>query len=112
MSHSVAFSPEALAQLDALEDYIRDTGSPLVAARFIDNLVSYCESLSLFPLRGTRRDDLLPTLRITHYRHTTVIAFMAGPETETVSILGGVYGGQNYAALLQNGEEQPPPGDA
>lgn len=91
-----------MAQLDALEDYISDAGSPLVAARFIDNVINYCENLSLFPLRGTRRDDLLPTLRITHYRHTTVIAFMVDSQAEAVSILGVFYGGQNYAALIQD----------
>ena len=52
MSYTVAFSPEALAQLDALEDYISDAGSPVVAARFIDNLIRYCENLCLFPSRG------------------------------------------------------------
>ncbi|WP_439862905.1 type II toxin-antitoxin system RelE/ParE family toxin [Pseudomonas antarctica] len=102
MSYSVAFSPEALAQLDALEGYISDTASPGVAARFVDSIISYCESLSLFPLRGTRRDDLLPTLRITHYRRTTSIAFMADPITETVWVVGVFYGGQNYAAFLHN----------
>ncbi|MEO8488561.1 type II toxin-antitoxin system RelE/ParE family toxin [Pseudomonas sp.] len=40
MSYSVAFSPEALAQLDALEDYISDTGSPGAAARFVDSIIS------------------------------------------------------------------------
>lgn len=88
MSYAVAFSPEALAQLDALEDYISDAGSPVVAARFIDNLIRYCENLCLFPLRGSRRDDLLSHLRITHYRRTTVIAFMVDSDNETVSILG------------------------
>ena len=34
MSHSVAFSPEAVTQLDDLEDYISDASSPVVAARF------------------------------------------------------------------------------
>lgn len=101
MSYSVVFSPEVLTQLDALEDYICDAGSPLVATRFIDNLVSYCESLGLFPLRGTRRDDLLTGLRITHYRRSTIIAFRMRPDCETVSIVGVFYGGQNYTALFQ-----------
>ena len=102
MSHSVAFSPEAVTQLDDLEDYISDASSPLVAAHFIDNVISYCESLSLFPLRGTCRDDLLPTLRITHFRHTTVIAFTVDSQTKAVSILGVFYGGKNYAAFIEN----------
>jgi len=104
VSYSVVFSPEVLAQLDALEDYISDVGSPPVAARFIDNLVSYCESLALFPLRGTRRDDLLKDLRITHYRRTTVIAFVVNAASETVSILGLYYGSQDYLASLECSE--------
>ena len=105
MSYAVAFSPEALAQLDALEDYISDAGSPVVDARFIDNLIRYCENLCLFPLRGTRRDDLLSHLRFTHYRRTTVIAFMVDSDNETVSILGLFYGGQDYTAWLQSDGE-------
>ncbi|BDB18363.1 hypothetical protein cym2001_17280 [Pseudomonas sp. CYM-20-01] len=101
MKYSVTFSPEALTQLDALEDYISDTGSPLVAARFVDNLVTCCENLTMFPLHGTRRDDVLPGLRITHYRHSTVIAFRVDARARRVSILGIFYGGQDYAVLSQ-----------
>ncbi|MBD8558779.1 type II toxin-antitoxin system RelE/ParE family toxin [Pseudomonas lactis] len=108
MSYSVVFSPEVLAQLDALEDYISDVGSPPVAARFIDNLVSYCESLALFPLRGVRRDDLLKDLRITHYRRSTIIAFRVRPDFKTVSIVGMFYGGQDYTAWLHAGENEHP----
>ena len=102
MSYTVAFAPEALAQLDALEGDISETESPVVAARFVDNIISYCDSLSVFPLRGKCRNDLLPALRITHYRHTTAIAFSVAAETEAVSILGVFYGGQDYAAQFQN----------
>ncbi|NWE76382.1 type II toxin-antitoxin system RelE/ParE family toxin [Pseudomonas yamanorum] len=101
MSYTVAFSPRAVAQLDELEDYISQTGSPAVAARYVDAIITYCENLSLFPLRGISRDDLLPTLRTTHYRHATIIAFTVDAMTETVSVLGVFYGGQDYAALLQ-----------
>lgn len=102
MSYSVAFAPKALTQLEALEDYISKTEAPDVAARFVDNIISYCDSLSVSPLRGKCRNDLLPALRIIHYRHTTAIAFSRAAETETVSILGVFYGGQDYAAQFQN----------
>lgn len=105
MSYSVAFSPEALVQLDALEDYISTNRDPLIAARFVDNIISYCESLCVFPLRGTRRDELLPHLRTTHFRQTTVIAFTVDSQAQAVSILGVFYGGQDYTALLQNDED-------
>lgn len=104
MSYTVAFSPKAVAQLEELEDYITQAGSPIVAARYVDAIITYCENLSLFLQRGTSREDLLPTLRTTHYRHATIIAFTADADTETVSILGVFYGGQDYAALLQDND--------
>lgn len=102
MSYTVVFAPEALDQLDALEDFIANAGSPVVAARYTDAIVAYCESLATFPLRGVRRDDLMPGLRVTNYRRSAVIAFIANTDTETVSILGVFYGGQDYAAVLQD----------
>ncbi|AZE93581.1 hypothetical protein C4J95_1459 [Pseudomonas orientalis] len=95
----MVFAPQALAHLDALEDFISDAASAAVAARFVDRLISHCESFSLFPFRGTRRDDLLTDLRITHYRRSTVIAFTVNTAGKTVSILGVFYGGQSYAGL-------------
>ena len=104
MSYTVAFSPKAVAQLEELEDYITQAGSPIVAARYVDAIITYCENLSLFPQRGTSREDLLPTLRTTHYRHAAIIAFTVDADTETVSILGVFYGGQDHAALLQDND--------
>lgn len=60
MSYAVRFAPEALDQLEAIEDYIAQAGSPLAAARYVDAIVVHCESLATFPQRGIRRDDLLP----------------------------------------------------
>ncbi|WP_421526276.1 type II toxin-antitoxin system RelE/ParE family toxin [Pseudomonas yamanorum] len=101
MTYTVAFSPKAVTQLEELEDYITQAGSPVIAARYVDAIITYCENLSLFPLRGISREDVLPILRTTHW-HTTIIAFTVDADTETVSILGVFYGGQDYAALLQD----------
>lgn len=56
MSYAVVFSPEALKRLDTIEQYIADNASPLVAARYVDAIVTFCQSLTTFPERGTRRD--------------------------------------------------------
>lgn len=101
----VQFAPEALDRLDAIEDYIAHAGSPTVAVRYVDAIVAYRESLTTFPERGTRRDDLLPGLRITNYRRNAVIAFMVDPNAETVTILGVFYGGRDYEAALQDDAE-------
>jgi plasmid stabilization system protein ParE len=51
-----------------------------------------------FAVRGVARDDLLPGLRITHFRNRTIIAYLLG--SEVVSIVGVFYGGQDYEAAL------------
>lgn len=60
MSHRVIFSPETQDQLVELFDYVAQAASPDTAARY----TQACESLCTFPLRGTRRDDVRPGLRI------------------------------------------------
>ena len=100
MSHRVVFTPEALDQLAALYQYIAVAASPAIALRYTDAIVSYCESLSIFPHRGTVRDDVRMGLRVTHYRKRAVIAFAV--ETEWVYIVGVFYGGQDYEVRLSN----------
>jgi plasmid stabilization system protein ParE len=106
MSHRVVFSPEAGEQLAALYDYIAVAASPAIAARYTEAIVSYCESLSTFPYRGTLRDDVRPGLRITHYKKRAVIAFDVS--ADQVSIIGIFYGGQDYETILQDDSEDSP----
>lgn len=100
MAYTVVFTPEAEAQLIELYGYIAAEASPETSARFTDGIVTYCESLSSFPVRGTRRDDVRPGLRITSYRKRVVIAFAV--DADQVQIIGIFYGGQNYEAILQD----------
>lgn len=100
MSHRVVFSPEAQEQLAQLYRYIAEAASPDIAAQYTEAIVSYCESLRTFPLRGTQRDDVRPGLRITNYKKRTVIAFDVG--AEVVSIIGIFYGGQDYESILHD----------
>jgi len=103
MSYRVAFSPEAEEQLAALYGHIAAAASPGIAARYTEALVSHCESLSTFPIRGIQRDDIRPRLRITHYKKRAVIAFDV--DADQVSIIGVYYGGQDYKTLLQDDSE-------
>jgi toxin ParE1/3/4 len=61
-------------------------------------LSQLCEKLSTFPMRGAKRDDLRPGLRVTNYRRRVAIAFFV--EAEQVNIVGIFYGGRNYEAML------------
>ena len=97
---SVVFAPEAEDNLVSIYDYIAEYGSPVVASRYTDAIVSYCESLATLPHRGTKRDDIRPGLRITNYKRRAVIAFEVDDTSRTVSILGVFYGGRDYEAIL------------
>lgn len=99
----VVFSPEAQEQLELLYLYIAEAAAPVTATRYTEAIISYCEGLCTFPLRGTMRDDVRPGLRITNYKKRTVIAFWV--DNNTVSIIGIFYGGQDYETILQ--EESP-----
>lgn len=98
MPYQVIFSPEALEQIASLYRYIAEAASPNVAERYTSAIVTYCEGLNSFPLRGASRDDIRPGLRTTNYKGRTVIAFDV---SETwVSIIGIFYGGQDYESAL------------
>ena len=94
----VLFSPQAEAQLLALFSQIALAASPEIAARYTDAIVAQCESLSTFPQRGTRRDDLYPGLRVFGFRKRVSIAFKV--EDDLVMIAGIFYGGQDLEAIL------------
>ncbi|MDO8263591.1 MAG: type II toxin-antitoxin system RelE/ParE family toxin [Gallionella sp.] len=98
--YTVIFTPEAQEQLAALYRYIAVVASPEIADRYTNAIVTYCEGLHTFPLRGTCRDDIRPGLRITHYKKRAVIAFEV--DAELVTIIGVFYGGQDYETDLQS----------
>lgn len=97
--YSVIFTPEARDQLVSLYQFISVAASPEVAERYTNAIVTYCESLHSFPLRGTCRDDVRVGLRITNYKKRAVIAFAVNENQ--VSIIGIYYGGQDYESALQ-----------
>jgi len=103
VNYRIVFAPEAEEQLAALYRYIASGSSTDIADRFTEAIVQFCESLSTFPQRGNKRDDVRPGLRVTHYRKRVVIAFVV--DAGLVSILGVFYGGQDYETNLQDEAE-------
>jgi toxin ParE1/3/4 len=103
MTWRIQFAPEALAQLIDLEQRIADAGAPVTGARYVDAIVDYCMKLQTFPERGVARDDLMPGLRIMHFRKRAIIAYLT--DDATVSIVGVFYGGQDYESALSPDED-------
>jgi len=103
LAYRVVFAPEAQAQLASIYSYIAGEAGPSVALAFTTAIVDYCEGFTVFPKRGTRRDDLRRGLRTIGFRRRVTIAFAI--EDETVSIVGIFFGGQDVeAALRREGE--------
>jgi len=99
-TYSVVFTPEAEEQLARLYHYIADHGSPKIAERYTSAIIGYCEGMRTVPHRGTRRDDIRPGLRITHYKGRAIIAFAV--EAEQISIIWVFYGGRDYEEALRS----------
>lgn len=74
MDHRIEFSPEALGDLIDLYDFIAERDGEERAIGYIDRIEECCRSLSVFPNRGTARDDLRPGLRILGFERRAVIA--------------------------------------
>ena len=101
--YTVVFTPRAERQLDNLYAYIADHSGEVRADSFVSGIVADCLSLSTFPERGTKRDDVRPNLRTMGYARRVTIAFSVDEATETVAIHGVFYGGRDFEKLLRDG---------
>ncbi|WP_200819256.1 type II toxin-antitoxin system RelE/ParE family toxin [Tolypothrix sp. NIES-4075] len=100
--YSVIFSPRAEQQLGSLYVYIADRGGEERAERYISGIIAFCQGLSTFPERGTKRDDLRPDLRVIGYAKRVTIAFSV--KDDRVIIHGVFNRGQDYDSIMQEEE--------
>jgi len=91
----VVFSPEARHDLLELYDWIAERAGDQVAIGYVERLESYCRGFEVASLRGRRRDDIRPGLRVTGFERRVAIAFIV--EAHVVIILRLYYGGRNWA---------------
>ena len=64
------------------------------AIGYVDRIQDCCRSLSVFPERGVRRDDLRPGLRTLGFERRAVIALQVW-RADAVTILRVLYGGRD-----------------
>jgi plasmid stabilization system protein ParE len=98
--YSVVFAPEAIDQLESLLTSISERSSLAIGARYTEAVMTTCEKLALFPMRGVARDDIRPGLRLSHHKGRTVIAYIVDDSAQRLSVVGVFYGGQDHEALL------------
>jgi len=97
---TVVSAPEAEDSLVELYEHIAEHSPPALAQRYTAAIVTCRESLAPLPLRGTPRDDVRPSLRITNYRRRTVIALEVDEAGRRVASLVVFYGGRDYESAL------------
>jgi toxin ParE1/3/4 len=96
----VVFTPRAIRHLENLHDYLCDKASERTADIYVGRIVAGCQKLSLFPQRGTRRDDVLPGLRTIGFERRATIAFMI--DGERVLVEGIFHGGMDFESTLRD----------
>jgi len=91
----VRLTPEAQNDLVSIYDYIIEvSGSSVVADRYLDRIGNFLSGLSVFPERGTLRDDVRDGLRIIGFERNASIAFIV--EDERVIVLRILGKGQEF----------------
>ena len=93
-SRRVALSPEAIADLDEIQEYIMRVAGVSVADGFMDRVELFIAKLDLASERGTLRDDIRPGLRVMGFEKRLTVAFAV---TEIrVTVLRVFWGGRNW----------------
>ncbi len=100
--YAVIFTPRAERQLAKLYTYVADQSGEARAENFVGGIVANCLSLSTFPERGTKREDIRPNMRIKGYARSVTVAFSVNAATNVVVIHGAFYGGQDFERLLRD----------
>jgi toxin ParE1/3/4 len=95
--YAIIFSPRAEEQLGSLYAYIAEQSGEEQAELYTSRIVEFCQSLSTFPERGTKRDDVRPGLRTIGYAKRVTVAFSV--KSDGVMIHGIFYRGQDYGFL-------------
>jgi len=96
----VIFTPLAVRHLASLHEYITTHASEKRADDYVGRIVAFCESLTTFPMRGTRRDDVLSGLRVTGFERRVIIAFVV---TDAAVLIEGIfYGGRDFEVEFRN----------
>ncbi|WP_430424565.1 type II toxin-antitoxin system RelE/ParE family toxin [Phenylobacterium sp.] len=71
----VILSPEALDDLDAIDQWITNAASLTTATRYLGRVRDYLAGFDFASERGAKHDDLIPGLRTIGFERRLTIAF-------------------------------------
>ena len=100
----VIFSDQANMDLRGVYNWLADQAGAFVALAYVERISAFIHRLDIASERGTRRDDLMPSLRIIGFERRVTIAFTVNDSK--VTILRVFYGGKDWEDVW---EENDPP---
>lgn len=95
----IIFTARAKKHLQGLKSFIARKSYPSRAEAYVGRILDYCEGLSTFPERGSKRDDILLGLRVVGFERNANIAFVV--KEDKVIIEGVFYGGRSVEKTLK-----------
>jgi toxin ParE1/3/4 len=97
-TRGVVYSRTARADMIAIFRWLAEEATVLSAIAIVDDLEQFIDRLDVASERGTRRDDLVPGLRIIPHKRAQVAVYV---ENDTVMVARVFYGGQDWESLLR-----------
>ncbi|MCY7402058.1 MAG: type II toxin-antitoxin system RelE/ParE family toxin [Nocardioides sp.] len=109
MTGRINYTPEALQQLNEVDDWITKAAAAEIARRFVSAILGHIDGILVFPLAGRARDDVRPGMRTSTFKKKTLVAYEVDESSGelVVNILGVFHRGQDWEAAL--GEDQIDP---
>lgn len=96
----LAYRPAALADLDAIYDFI-EPENPIRALSFVKDIRTRCQTLCTHPQLGPARNDLGQDIRIYPMLGRIIVAYRI--TQDTIDIVRVFSGGQDYESILRGG---------
>lgn len=100
----LTYRPAALTDLDSIYDFI-EPENPRRALSFVQDIRARCRTLCAYPQLGITRDDLGEGIQIFPMRGRVVVAYRV--TRDAVEVTRVFYGGQDYEAILRDGDGFP-----
>jgi len=96
----VQFAPEALEDLRGIYDWIANAAGPERAIGYIERIEAFCSRMSTAAERGTLRDAIRPSLRVTNFERRLTVAFSVSEDT--ITILRLFHAGRDWEGAFQS----------
>ena len=81
-----------------LYEYVAARSGAARAQAYTARIVDHCRGFAMFPERGTRRDDLRPSLRLTGFERRVTIAFHVTSDAVVIDRI--LYGGRDLTGAI------------